>query len=86
MTAKEAVAQYVSDGDTVGIGGQSIGRCSMALAHEVIRQNKTDLTLVGCNMAMHMDLLVGAGAVKKTESGTGNLERYGTAFQWRKAI
>ena len=86
MTAKEAVEKYVSDGDIVGIGGQSIGRCSMALSHEIIRQNKTDLTLVGCNMAMHMDLMVGAGAVKKTESGTGNLERYGTAFQWRKAI
>ena len=86
MTAKEAVEKYVSDGDIVGIGGQSIGRCSMALSHEIIRLNKTDLTLVGCNMAMHMDLMVGAGAVKKTESGTGNLERYGTAFQWRKAI
>ena len=86
MTAKEAVEKYVANGDVVGIGGQSIGRCSMALSHEIIRQNKTDLTLVGCNMAMHMDLMVGAGVVKKTESGTGNLERYGTAFQWRKAI
>ena len=86
MTAKEAVEKYVANGDVVGIGGQSIGRCSMALSHEIIRQNKTDLTLVGCNMSMHMDLMVGAGVVKKTESGTGNLERYGTAFQWRKAI
>ena len=86
MTAKEAVEKYVANGDVVGIGGQSIGRCSMALSHEIIRQNKTDLTLVGCNMAMHMDLMVGAGVVKKTEAGTGNLERYGTAFQWRKAI
>ncbi len=86
MTAKEAVKQYVADGDVVGIGGQSIGRCSMALSHEIIRQKKSNLTLVGCNMAMHMDLMVGAGTVKKTELGTGNLERYGTAFQWRKAI
>ena len=86
MTAKKAVEKYVANGDVVGIGGQSIGRCSMALSHEIIRQNKTGLTLVGCNMAMHMDLMVGAGLVKKTESGTGNLERYGTAFQWRKAI
>ena len=86
MTAKEAVQKYVSDGDVVGIGGQSIGRCSMALSHEIIRQQKSNLTLVGCNMAMHMDLMVGAGMVKRTESGTGNLERYGTSFQWRKAI
>lgn len=86
MTAKEAVQKYVSDGDVVGIGGQSIGRCSMALSHEIIRQQKSNLTLVGCNMAMHMDLMVGAGMVKRTESGTGNLERYGISFQWRKAI
>ena len=47
MTAKEAVQKYVSDGDVVGIGGQSIGRCSMALSHEIIRQQKSNLTLVG---------------------------------------
>ena len=86
MTAKEAVERFVFDGATVGMGGQSIGRCSMALAHEIVRQGKKDLTLVGCNLSLSMDIMVGAGLVKRTESGTGNLERFGTAFRWRKAI
>ena len=86
MTAAEAVGRFVFDGAVVGMGGQSIGRCSMALAHEIVRQGKKDLTLVGCNLAMSMDILVGAGLVKRTECGTGNFERYGTAFRWRKAV
>ena len=86
MTAAEAVERYVRDGATVGIGGQTTGRCSMALTHEVLRQRKKDLTLVGCSMAISMDMLVGAGLVKRTECGTGNLERYGTTFQWRRAV
>ena len=86
MTAKEAVERYVFDGATIGMGGQSIGRCSMALALEIVRQGKSNLTLVGCNLAMSMDVMVGAGLVKRTECGTGNLERFGTAFRWRRAI
>lgn len=86
MTAAEAVRRFVSEGATVGIGGQTIGRNTMALAHEIVRQGKRDLTLVGCSMGMSMDVMVGAGLVKKTACGTGNLERFGTAFRWRSAI
>ena len=86
MMAREAVERFVSDGATVGMGGQSIGRCSMALSHEIVRQGKGGLTLVGCNLSLSMDLMVGAGLVKRTECGTGNLERFGTAFRWRRAI
>ena len=86
MTAAEAVERYVFDGAIVGMGGQSIGRNSMALAHEIIRQGIGNLTLVGCNLALSMDLLVGAGLVNRTESGTGNLERYGATLRWRRAI
>ncbi len=86
MSAAEAVERFVSDGAVVGMGGQSIGRNSMALAHEIVRQGKSDLTLVGCNLALSMDLLVGAGLVRRTECGTGNLERFGTTFRWRRAI
>ena len=59
MTAHEAVKRFVHNGATVGMGGQSIGRCAMALTHEIIRQNIKNLTLVGCNLSMSMDMLVG---------------------------
>ena len=86
MSAAEAVDSYVVDGATVGIGGQTIGRCSMVLVHEMVRQRKKDLHLVGCSMSITMDILVGAGLVKRTECGTGNLERFGSTFRWRRAI
>ena len=86
MTAAEAVGRFVFDGALVGMGGQSIGRSSMCLYHEMIRQRKKDLTLVGCNLSMPMDMMVGMGLVRRTELGTGNLERFGTTHCWRKAI
>jgi glutaconate CoA-transferase subunit A len=86
MTAAEAVSRFVFDGATIGMGGQTIGRCAMAICHEIVRQGKKNLTLMGCNLSISMDLLVGAGLVRRTECGTGNLERFGTTFCWRKAI
>jgi glutaconate CoA-transferase subunit A len=86
MTAEEAVRRFISDGALVGMGGQSIGRSAMCIYHEMIRQRKKDLTLVGCNLSIPMDMMVGLGLVRRTECGTGNLERFGTTHSWRKAI
>lgn len=86
MTASEAVNKFVFDGATVGIGGQTTGRVSMALAHEIVRQQKRDLNLVGCSMSLSMDLMVGAELVKRTECGTGNVELYGATMRWRRSI
>jgi len=86
MTAEEAVRRFVPDGAWVGMGGQSIGRSAMCIYHEMIRQRKKDLTLVGCNLSIPMDMMVGLGLVRRTECGTGNLERFGTTHCWRKAI
>ncbi|MBI4338560.1 MAG: CoA transferase subunit A [Chloroflexi bacterium] len=86
MTAREAVARFVAPGCVLGMGGQNVGRIPMALTHEILRQGIGGLTILGCNLSIAMDLLVGAGLVRRTESGTGNLERFGTTFQWRRAI
>jgi glutaconate CoA-transferase subunit A len=85
-TLRDAVARFVRSAATLGLGGQNIGRCAMAVAHEIVRQGPRDLTLYGCNLSISMDLLVGAGLVRRTESGTGNLERFGTTFCWRRGI
>jgi len=58
----------------------------MCIYHEMIRQRKRDLTLVGCNLSIPMDMMVGLGLVRRTECGTGNLERFGTTHCWRKAV
>lgn len=86
MTAREAVEKFVFDGATLGLGGQNVGRCAMAAVHEIVRQGKKDLTIYGCNLSINMDILVGAGLVKRCEAGTGNLEYFGTTFCFRRAI
>ena len=86
VTAAEAVARFVTPGAVVGMGGQNINRCPMALVHEVVRQAPSDLTVVGCNLSLPLDLLVAAGLVVHTEQGSGNLERYGVLFSWRRAL
>src|SRR3989304_5674695 len=86
LTAAEAVARYVRPGAVLGMGGQNIGRCPMALTHEIIRQRIGHLTVVGCNLSIAMDQLVGAGLVRRCESGSGNLERFGTTLCWRRGI
>ncbi len=86
MSAAEAVARFVRPGAVLGMGGQNIGRVPMALTHEIIRQRIGGLTVVGCNLSIGMDQLVGAGLVRRCESGSGNLERFGTTFCWRRGI
>lgn len=86
MTAADAVARYVKPRHVVGMGGQNINRCPMALVHEVIRQRPEQLSIVGCNLSLPVDLLVTAGLVAHTEQGSGNLERYGVLFAWRRAL
>lgn len=86
LTATEAVGRYVQPGAVVGMGGQNINRCPMTLVHEVIRQGIGELTVVGCNLSLPLDMLVASGLVVRTEQGTGNLERYGTLFAWRRAV
>ncbi len=86
LSAAEAVARFVRPGATLGMGGQNVGRCPMALTHEIIRQRIGDLTVVGCNLSISMDQLVGAGLVRRCIGGSGNLERFGTTFCWRRGI
>jgi glutaconate CoA-transferase, subunit A len=86
MSAAEAIARYIRPGAVLGMGGQNIGRCPMALTHEIIRQRIGNLTVVGCNLSIAMDQLVGAGLVRRCECGSGNLERFGTTFCWRRGI
>ncbi len=86
MSAKEAVEKFVFDGAIIGMGGQNVSRCAMSIAHEIIRQGKRDLVLTGCNLSIHMDLMVGAGLVRKCELGLAGLGRFGATFQFKRAI
>ncbi len=86
VSAQKAISDLVSTGDCVGMGGFSTSRNAVSLVHEIIRQQKKSLTIVGTNLSFGMDLMVAAGLVSRVESGTGNLEKFGVAYSFRRAI
>jgi glutaconate CoA-transferase subunit A len=81
----EAVS-LIQNGDTVAIGGSLIRRHPMALIFEMIRQGKKDLTLLGWNNAIDMDLLIGAGCVKTIETSYVGMAMLGLAFNFRREV
>jgi glutaconate CoA-transferase subunit A len=66
VTSAAEVAGRVEDGAAVAIGGFVTANHPMALVRELIRQRKKDLTIIGSATAgLEIDLLVGAGVVRK---------------------
>ena len=46
-TVEDAVARLLNDGDYLGIGGFGADRLPTAVLHEILRQNKQNLSLAG---------------------------------------
>ncbi|MGX8710203.1 CoA-transferase [Clostridium sp. KNHs216] len=85
ISMKEA-ASLVSDGDRLAIGGCAIHAHPMAFLRELVRQKKKDLTVVGSLNGLDVDLLAGAGMLKKVETSYVGLERYGLAKNFRRGV
>jgi glutaconate CoA-transferase, subunit A len=64
MSAKEAISEYVQDGDQLIIGNYTISTC-MELVCEVVRQEKKHLTLFSQSGILDVELLVAAGSVER---------------------
>ena len=62
-TMAEAVARFVHDGASVAIGTALEPAIPFAAGHEIIRQRRRDLTLVGPISDSLFDQLIGAGCV-----------------------
>lgn len=76
ITPAEAVRR-IPDGVHIALGGFAIARNVITIVHELIRQERRDLTLSQCVMGMDTDLLVGAGLVSRLIVGGGSLDRFG---------
>ena len=73
------VVKTIPDGSHIALGGFAIARNSINVAHELIRQQKKNLTLSQSVVGLETDLLVGAGLVKLMIMGGGSLDRFGPA-------
>ena len=60
MTAREAIAKFVHDGDYLAVGGFGANRTPVALLHEIVRQRKKNLGLAG-HTATHDFQILSAG-------------------------
>ncbi len=71
------VVRTVPDGAHIALGGFAIARNVIVVVHELIRQEKRNLTLSQGVAGLDTDLLVGAGAVARLIIGGGSLDRFG---------
>jgi len=85
MTLPEA-ARLVKDGDFVALGGFSITRCVVGFVHELIRQGKKDLVVSEDIGGWDVDLLIGAGCVRKFIGSGGSLDRFGSIKRTMEAF
>ncbi len=77
MTLPEA-AGLVKDGEYIALGGFSITRCVVGFVHELIRQGRKDLVVSEDIGGWDLDLLVGAGCVRKLICSGGSLDVFGS--------
>jgi len=81
----DAVARFVPDGSTVAIGTSLEALIPFAAGHEMIRQGRRELELVGPISDALFDQLVGAGCVRQvTAAWVGNVSE-GLGHCYRRA-
>ena len=84
-TLHDAVAIDIQDGMSIAMGCGLESLIPFAASHEIIRQNKKNLTLIGPISDMQFDQLIGAGCVKKiVASWVGNVAA-GLGHNYRRA-
>ena len=82
----EAVARFVSDGASVCMGTALEALIPFAAGHEIIRQRRRDLTLVGPISDMLFDQLVAAGCAGRIQAAwVGNVSG-GLGHNYRRAV
>ncbi|MGH7853544.1 MAG: CoA transferase subunit A [Candidatus Binatia bacterium] len=81
----DAIALDVQDGASIAVGCALESLIPFAASHEIIRQQKRHLTLMGPISDMQFDQLVGAGCVRKIiASWVGNVAA-GLGHNYRRA-
>ena len=87
MSLEEAVRRFIKDGSQMALGGFTVSRNPMALVYEIVRQRVRDIHLVCHSNGQALDVLIGAGCVKRLEIAYGGNGRYApTCIRFKKAI
>jgi glutaconate CoA-transferase subunit A len=86
MTLSEAIGRFVPDGASVAAGLCLEALIPFAAGHEIIRQGRRGLTLIGPISDMLFDQLIGAGCARHVRAAwVGNVIT-GSGYSFRRAV
>lgn len=83
-TLSEVVKEFVHDDGEVCLGG-FVGRAAMAVAYEIVRQGKKDLSLIVDSEVDPAELMLSAGCVKKLSTSYTWIGTIGGGHGFRRA-
>src|SRR5271168_5278888 len=86
LTMRDAIARHVPSGSMVLLGAQLEQMIPFAAGHELIRQGRRDLTVVGPISDILFDQMIGGGCVSRVMSAwVGNVSA-GVGYCFRRAV
>lgn len=86
LSMKEAVERYVLNSSSVAMSTYMEQLIVYAAAHEIIRQRRKNLTLIGPISDLLFDQLIGAGCVSEVKAAWVGNVMMGSAYQFRRAV
>src|SRR5437879_7728118 len=86
LTMRAAIAELVQDGANVALGLQLEQMIPFAAAHEIIRQKKRNLTLIGPISDILFDQVIGAGCVERVIAAWVGNAMMGSAYNFRRGV
>lgn len=86
MSMADAVSRWVPDGSSIALGTTLETAIPFAAGHELMRQGKKGLTLIGPISDILFDQLIGAGCVQRVQAAwVGNVIT-GVGYNFRRAV
>ena len=86
LTLSDSIRRFVSDGASVAMGLSLESLIPFAAAHEIMRQQKKNLTLIGPISDILFDQLIGGGCVRQVRAAwVGNVIT-GSCYNFRRAV
>jgi glutaconate CoA-transferase, subunit A len=86
VSMQEAIAEHVPSGSMVLLGAQLEQMIPFAAGHEIIRQGRRDLTLVGPISDILFDQMIGAGCVSRVMAAWVGNASAGMGYCFRRAV
>ncbi|CAB1064296.1 3-oxoadipate CoA-transferase subunit A (EC [Olavius sp. associated proteobacterium Delta 1] len=86
LSLPESIQRFVPDGSSIAMGLSLESLIPFAAAHEIIRQRKRNLTLIGPISDILFDQVIGAGCIAKIRAAwVGNVIT-GSCYNFRRGI